>query len=236
MTNSIIDLSQRKAARVAGLLYLGLIIFGIVAQGIRESLIVSGDAAKTAENIMESESLFLFSFVSDLFMITCFLLLPLAFYILLKPINKNLASLVVIFVLVSVPIMFVNMMFHFSALILLSGADYLTVFGADQLNALVLFFLELYEAGVWIATIFHGLWLLPLGYLVYKSDYFPRILGTFLMLACFGFLIESFAFFLLPSSYDAITFPGIVFELIGEFGFCGWLLIKGAKIPSDDAA
>ena len=142
----------------------------------------------------------------------------------------------VILVLASVPIMFVNMMFHFSALILLGGADYLAVLAADQLQALVMFFLDLYTAGVWIATIFHGLWLLPLGYLVYKSDYFPRILGVFLMIACFGFVIESFTFFLLPSDYEAITYPGIVFEILGEFGFCGWLLVKGANIPSTDAA
>ena len=123
------------------------------------------------------------------------------------------------------------MLFHFAALLLLNGADYLTVFEADQLHALVMFFLNFFTTGVFISMIFHGLWLLPLGYLVYKSGYFPRILGVFLMIACFGFLIESFAFFLLPPSYEVITYPGIVFEIIGEFGFCGWLLLKGAKIP-----
>ena len=234
MLNSIIDLSQRKAARVAGVLYLLLIIFGIVAEGIRQSLIVSDDAAETVANIMDSEGLYRLSFTSDLFMIGCFLLLPLAFYVLFKPVNKNQASLVVIFVLVSVPIMLINMLFHFSALLLLSDADYLTVFETDQLHALVMVFLDLYTAGVMIATIFHGLWLLPLGYLVYKSGYFPRVLGVFLMLACFGFLIESFQYFLAPD-YEVITYPGLVAEIIGEFGFCGWLLIKGAKIPSKDA-
>jgi hypothetical protein len=231
MLNCIADLSKRKVARVAGLLYLAVIVFGVTAELVRQSLIVPGDATTTASNIMASESLFRLGFVSDLIMITCFIFLPLAFYVLLKPVNKNLASLMVIFVLVSVPIMFINMLFHFAPLLLLSGADYLTVFGADQLHALVMFFIELYTAGVMIATIFHGLWLLPLGFLVYKSGYFPRILGVFLMIACFGFVIESFAFFLLPPGYEVITYPGIVFEIIGEFGFCGWLLLKGAKIP-----
>ena len=122
------------------------------------------------------------------------------------------------------------MLIHFAPLLLLSGADYLTVFGADQLHALVMFFFDLYTAGVMIATIFHGLWLLPLGYLVYKSGYFPRILGVLLMIACFGFLIDSLRYFVFPE-YEVITYPGIVFEIIGEFGFCGWLLLKGAKIP-----
>ena len=231
MLNRIADLSQQKSARVAGLLYLLLIVFGITAELIRQSFIVPGDAATTVNNIMVSESLFRIGFMSDLIMIMCFLLLPLALYVLLKPVNKNLASLMVIFVLVSVPMMIINMLIYFSALLLLSGADYLTVFGVDQLHASVLFFLDFYTVGVMIATIFHGLWLLPLGYLVYKSGYFPRILGVFLMIACFGFLIESFAFFLLPPNYEVITYPGIVFEIIGEFGFCGWLLLKGAKIP-----
>lgn len=223
--------SNKNTAKIAGLLYLLLIVFGVLAQVIRSKLIVPEDAAITASNIMASAWQFRLSFVSDLLMIMCFLLLPLVLYTLLKPINKNIALLMVIFVLVSVPIMFINMLFHFAALLLLSGADYLTVFTADQLYAQVMFFLNLYTTGVMVATIFHGLWLFPLGFLVYKSGYFPKILGIFLMMACFGFLIESFAFFLLPPSYVAITYPGIVFEIIGEFGFCGWLLIKGAKIP-----
>jgi hypothetical protein len=230
MLNRIADLSQCKSARVAGLLYLLVIVFGITAELVRQSLIVPGDAATTINNIMASESLFRLGFVSDLIMIACFLLLPLALYVLLKPVNKNLALLMVIFVLVSVPIMFINMLFHFAPLLLLSGADYLTVFGADQLHALVMFFLELYTSGVMIATIFHGLWLLPLGYLVFKSGYFPKILGVLLMIACFGFLIESLQYFLLPD-YKEITYPGIVIAIIGEFGFCGWLLLKGGKIP-----
>lgn len=212
------------------MLYLAVIVFGVTAELVRQSLIVPGDATTTVNNIMASESLFRLAFVIDLIMIACFLLLPLALYVLLKPVNKNLALLMVIFVLVSVPIMFINMLIHFAPLLLLSGADYLTVLGADQLHALVMFFFELYTAGVMIATIFHGLWLLPLGFLVYKSGYFPRILGVLLMIACFGFLIDSLRYFVFPE-YEVITYPGIVFEIIGEFGFCGWLLLKGAKIP-----
>ena len=104
MLSRIADLSQRKAARVAGVLYLLLIVFGVFAElFVRESLIVPGDAATTASNIMASEGLFRIGFASDILMILSFLLLPLAFYVLFKPVGKRLASLVVILVSVSVP-------------------------------------------------------------------------------------------------------------------------------------
>jgi hypothetical protein len=203
---------NKKLARTAGLLYLFVIIFGIFAELFaRSKLIVAGDLAATTTNITSNMTLFRIGFVSDLLMIISFLLLPLAFYLLLNKVNKNVALLMVIFVLVSVPIMFVNMIFYY----------------ALSLNAPIYFF-ELYTVGVMIATMFHGLWLLPLGYLVYKSGYFPKIFGVFLMIACFGFLIESFVFFF--SGPEIITYPGMIFEIIGEFGFCAWLLIKGAKI------
>jgi len=222
--------SNKKTARIAGLIYLILIIAGVFANlFVRSSLIVPGDAAATANNIMANEGLFRLAYMSDLIMITCMVLLPLVLYVLLKPVNKNMALLMVIFALVSVPIMYTNMLNHFAPLLLLSGADYLTVFAADQLNAQVMLFLNLHTAGY--NVIYFGLWLLPLGYLIYRSGYFPRILGVLLMIACFGFLIQSFAFFLLPPSYVVITYPGTVVGILGEFGFCGWLLLKGAKIP-----
>jgi len=207
-----------------------VIVAGVSAEFfVRQRLIVPGNATATANNIMANELLFRLGFVSDLIMITSFLLLPLAFYVLLKPVNKNLALLVVIFVLASVPVSFINMLNHFAPLPLLSGADYLTAFEAGQLHAQVMLSLNLFEAGYFIAQIFHGLWLLPLGFLVYKSGYFPRIFGVLLIIACFGFLIGSFTFFLLPS-YVVITYPGSMVQIIGEFGFCGWLLAKGAKV------
>ncbi len=230
MNNKINNISQRKTARLAGILYLLTIVFGIFAQVVRSNLIVPGDALATASNIMASESLFRIGFISDLTMITCYFLTACVLYMLLKPVNKNLALLFVLFTLGSVSILFINMLNHFAALLLLSGADYLTVFGVDQLNGLVMLFLNLHTHGYFIAQIFFGLWLLPLGYLVYKSGYFPRILGVLLMIACFGHLIEFFTMFLFPN-YEAIAYPGLVVATIGELGFCGWLLFKGVKIP-----
>ena len=135
----------------------------------------------------------------------------------------------VIFALVSVPIMYINMLNHFAPLLLLSGADYLKVFEADQLHAQVMLSLNLHEAGY--VQIFFGLWLLPLGYLIYKSGYFPRILGVLVMITCFSILIEVFTFFLFPSYRAIISQVVMAPAAIGEFALCGWLLIKGAKIP-----
>jgi len=222
--------SNKRTARIAGLIYLILIIAGVFANlFVRSSLIVPGDAAATASNIMANEWLFRLAYMSDLIMITCMVLLPLVLYVLLKSVNKNIALLMVIFALVSVPIMYTNMLNHFAPLLLLSGADYLTVFAADQLNAQAMLFLNLHEAGY--NVIFFGLWLLPLGYLIYKSGYFPRILGVLVVIAGFSTLIDVSTFFLFPSYTEIISSVVMVPGAIGEFGFCGWLLIKGAKIP-----
>lgn len=226
MTNFIADMSRRKAARIAGLLYSLSFLSAFTHLFVRTSLIVPGDATTTARNILANELLFRVGFVFDLINFTGFLLLPLVLYWLLKPVNKNIALLMVIFVLASVPIVMLNMVNHLAALVLLNGGDYLTVFTPDQLNALVLLFLNLHEIGYSIGTIFFGLWLLPLGYLVFKSGYFPRVLGVLLLISCFGYLIDLTVLYLLDFEL------GIgLFTMIGEMIFIFWLLVKGANVP-----
>jgi len=227
MTNRTADISPRKAARVAGFLYLTLLplgIFGILY--VPSILIVPGDAATTANNILASESLFRLSIVSALTVQIVNMLVVLLLYKLLKPVNKNIALLMVIFLLVAVPIAMLNELNQFATLLLLSGADYLTVFTADQLQALVPLFLDLHEHGINIAGIFWGLWLFPMGYLVFKSGFLPKILGVLLMIGCFGYLIDSATFFLLPN-FDATISQ---FTFIGELLLPLWLLIKGVNV------
>ena len=228
-TAKVADTSQRKTAKLAGLLYLIMVITGIFGQYVRSTLIIYGDAAATASNIMAFESLFRIGFMSDLTMITCYFLVACVLYMLLKPVNKDIALLFVLFTLGSVSVLFINALNQFAALILLSGADYLIVFGANQLNALVMLFLNLHKYGYFIAQIFFGLWLLPLGYLIFKSGYFPKILGILVMIACFGHLLEFFQVFLFPG-YEVIAYPGLVVAMIGEFSLMFWLLIKGVKV------
>jgi hypothetical protein len=222
--------SINKTARLAGLMFLLNIITGIFAQYVRSSLIMPGDASATARAIVASALLFRFGIVSDLMMTTCFLLMGFAFYVLLKPVDPNLALLMLLFNVVGIPLMGLNLLNQFAPLLLLSGADYLKVFSADQLQALVMVFFRLYEHGYLIAAISYGAYLLPLGLLVFKSGYFPKILGVLLILDCFGLLMPFFQTFLFPG-YDVVTYPGLAIGVIAEFSFCLWLLIKGAKDP-----
>jgi len=220
-------MNPNKTARVAGLLYLIPAILGIFSMLYGpESLIEPGDAATTANNIMASESLYRLAFMGDLISQVVFIFLVLLLYKLLKPVNKSHAVLMVVLVLVGIPIAMLNNLNQIAALLLSSGANYLTVFEADQLPAHVMLYLDLYEHGLRIAYIFWGLWLFPLGYLVYKSGFLPRILGILLIIAGFGYLIEFVAFFLFPNLDVTIR----MFTFWGEVLLALWLLIKGVNV------
>ena len=219
-------MDPNKTARVAGLLYLLVAVCGIFSMMYGpSSLVVAGDAATTVKNIMASESLFRSAFMSDLIGQTVHILLVVALYKLLKLVNKNHAVFMVIFGLVGVPIAMLNMLNQFAALLLMSGADYLTAFTANQLQALVMFFLDLQAHGVYIAFIPWGIWLFPLGYLVFKSGYIPKILGILLIIGCFGYLIDFVTLLFIPNFVE-IRF----FTFIGELLLPLWLLIKGVNV------
>ncbi len=213
-------------ARVAGFLYLLMVPLGFFGYMYVPSLIAPGDAATTIDNVTSSGSLFRLSIVSALIVQVVNIFLVLILYKLLKAVNKTQALLMVILLLVATPIAMLNQFNHFAALLLLSGADFLTAFTVDQLHAQVLFFLDLHRYGAQIAGIFFGLWLFPMGYLVFKSGYIPRILGVLLMIGCFGYLIDSFAIFLFPNFKATIA----LFTCWGEVLFPLWLLIKGVNI------
>ena len=228
----------RKTARVAGFLYLTIIIAGIFAEFfVRSSLIVPGDATATATNILASESLFRLGIASDLIMIMCDIALALLFYVLLKPVSNSLSLLAAFFRLAQAAILGLNLLNLFFVLQLLHGANYLTVFSADQLHALVLLFLNGHSIGYSIGLVLFGLSLFVLGYLVFKSGYFPRILGVLLIVAASGYVIDSFAGFLLPTyeQYETI-FALVVFlpAFIGELSMCLWLLFKGVQVQPRD--
>jgi hypothetical protein len=136
----------------------------------------------------------------------------------------------VLFIVVGVAIESINTLNQFAALQLLSGADYLTIFEADQLNAQVMYHLDLWEAGYSIASIMSfGPWLIPAGYLMYTSGYFPKIVGVLAIIAGIGILGEGFRYFLAPD-YEVISIVLGVAATIGEFAVCGWLLIKGVNV------
>jgi len=224
MTIRTAEPSPLTYARLAGILYLLVVPLGIFGLFVSSRLIVSGNPGTTASNILSSESLFRLGIVSDLLATIVLILVVLILYKLLKPVNKNMALLMVIFLVAGVPIALLNKLNQFAVLLLLSGADYLTVFTTEQLQALMLLFLRLYNQGSTIAFIFWGLWLFPLGYLVFKSGFFPGILGVLLMMACFGYVINSFSIFL------GYTINAGMFAALGEVLFILWLLIKGVDV------
>ncbi|NQV13858.1 DUF4386 domain-containing protein [bacterium] len=227
MTNLSTEKSPLYYARAAGLLYLIAAPFAAFGMMYISSLVVPGDVATTATNIMASESLFRFSILSALIGQVGHIPLVLVLYKLLKPVNKTHAVLMVIFMLVGIPVTMMSELNHFAALLLLSGADYLTALTADQLQALVPLFLDLREHGVFIAQIFWGLWLFPMGYLVFKSGYIPKIIGVLLIIGGFGYMIDFATFILFPDFGVIISgYTGI-----GEFPiFPLWLLIKGVNV------
>lgn len=227
MTTRITKTSPLTIARVAGFLYLLTVPLGIFNfTYIPTNLIVSGDAAKTAHNMMASESLVRLGIVSALLGAIIPILYLLLLYKLLKPVSKDIAVLMVVVSLMGLPIAMLNELTQLGVLQLLSGADYLTVFTTAQLQALAYLFVRLHSYGVNIAFIFSGLWLLPLGYLVFNSGFIPRILGILLVVGGFGYLIDVFAGFLFPASNLSIG----LFTGLSEIFFLLWLFIKGVNV------
>ncbi len=222
--------TNKKTARIAGFLYLIYIVVSIFANVLgRSKLIVLGDAATTARNIIESAWQFRIGFVVDLVAALLFLLTAWALYVLLKQVNENLALLFLLLNLVGVAVWCVSDLFLITSQLLLSGADYLKVFQADQLQALAMLFLNMYKNGFsGIAQIFFSAWLFPLGYLVFKSGFLPKILGIILMVECFGWLMYPIQFFLFPGN-EVLFYLSSAIGFIGEFSLALWLLIMGAK-------
>jgi hypothetical protein len=222
--------STKKTARIAGLLYLvnGVTGFFSIIY-IPGRLIVSGNAAATANNILASERLFRLGIVSELICAAEFVFLLWVLYRLLGPVNKTQASLMVILGLLQIPIMFVNALNEIAALALLRGANFLSVFDQSQRQALAMQFLNLHGDGFVVAGIFWGLWLFPFGILVFRSGFLPRILGVLLIAACFGYLAQSFTSLLLPSYEDVVYRFGGIAVTLGEPAMLLWLLIRGAK-------
>jgi hypothetical protein len=222
-------MNNNKTARMAGFLYLMYIVTTIVADVFgRSPLIAYGDAAATAQNIMASEWQFRLGITGDLVSAVFFLLAAWALYVLLKPVHQNLALLFLLLNLGGVAVYSINLLNQFAVVLLLSGADYLKVFQADQLQALVMFFLNLHHNGYWIAQIFFGAWLFPLGYLVFKSGFLPKILGIVMMIHFVGWLMTFLQFFLFPG-FEVITYLTYPLGLISELGLTLWLLIMGVK-------
>jgi hypothetical protein len=223
--------SANKTARIAGILYLIMIPFAVFGMlYVPSTLVVSGDAAATINNIIASAVQFRLSIVSALIVQIGHIFLVIVLYKLLKIVNKNHAMLMVIFMLVSVPITMFNELNKFAVLQLTSGAGYLTGFTTIQQQALVPLFLELHGYGILIASLFWGLWLFPMGYLVFKSGFLSRIPGVLLMIVCVCYLLDTICRFLIPNFEKTIISTIFVFILYLELIFPLWLVIRGVNV------
>ncbi len=228
--------SNRNPGRRAGLLYVLISIVGFFAMGyVPNKLIVHGDAAATANNIATHEMLFRLGIAGELIGQAGFIFVAWALYHLFKGVNQRHASLMVILIVVSIPIAFLNELNSFAALVLVHGADFLAVFDKPQRDALAMLFLNLHGRGFVVCEIFWGLWLLPLALLIYKSRFMPRFLGVWLALAGFAWVILSITSTLLPQYQDRVN-SYLQPAIIGEIVFMLWLLIKGTQPQMPDAA
>ncbi|MFD4932548.1 DUF4386 domain-containing protein [Peribacillus butanolivorans] len=235
MTNHNNEASPLYYSRVAG---FGLLLMAILAMfsnfSVFNGLIISDDAATTANNIITNEMLFRSGFISFVIVLILDVLLAWALYVLLKPVNKNLAMLAAWFRLVYTAIFGIALHNFLNVLQLLSGTEYLTVFTTDQLQAQVMLLIDAFNNGWIIGLVFFGFHLFVVGYLIIKSGgYIPRMIGFLLVIASAGYLIDSFAHFLLPNYTDyktifllVVAVPGV----IGELSLAFWLLIKGVKV------
>ncbi len=230
LTRRTANMSPQVNARLAGLLYLLVTIASIFSFFyMRSRLIVPGDAIATASNILASQGLFRMGIASDAFVFLSEIVLAALLYRLFKPVSTTLSLATAFARLALAVLQGINLLNYFVVLLLLSGAGYLTVFEPDQLQALALLFLTAYDGVTLIWGTFFGLQFVGLGYLVYKSGYFPRVLGVLLLGSAVGYLTDSFGNFLAPQ-YDAIYAQMVVVLAIGELVFALWLLIRGLNV------
>jgi hypothetical protein len=220
----------KRNARVAGLLYIVGSALGVVRLVyIPSTLVLRGNATATASNITNHELLFRFGIVTYLLSSALWIFVTLSLYRLFKAIDQTLAVVMVILgSLMVTPLFFANAVNDAAVLLFARGGELVSAFSQPQREAFVMLFLRLHHYLDAANEIFWGLWLLPLGLLVYRSRFLPRVLGVWLMAGCFGYLAMSFTAFVFPVYEDKI-FTLAQPLVIGELAFMLWLAIRGAK-------
>ena len=230
MNLNLISIIPLTLARIAGLIYLIVAITGGFAQIVRTQMLVAGDAAATAENVLDAEWLFRLGFSSDLIAFSSEIVLAVVVFVLFRPVNTPLAILASLFRVGQAAVLAINMLMQFLVILLLNGDPSLAAFDNSQLNALAQLFLEAHSYGYFIGLVFFGLHNIILGYLVVTSGYFPKVFGYLLMLVVSGgYLIDSFGNFLFADYPGIMSVIAITPAALVEFAFIGWLLIKGMR-------
>lgn len=229
---------DKRTARAAGILYV-IIILGSIVGGVFSEMFIqshlTGDMVDTAGAALGSEWLYRMGFAVYMLVYVSDLAVALILYVLLKPVNRSLALLAAFFRFAEAAILAINMLNQYQAFLLLRGDGAMTVFQPDQLQSLANMFLNTHRTGYLVGQVFFGVHCFLLGYLLFKSGYFPRVLGVLLIAASFGYLLESFSYFLFPN-YEAlesvmtwiVALPAFASELTLTY----WLLFKGKTIET----
>lgn len=225
-------LPPRTLARIAGPLYLLLIVAAAFALSVRSAIVEPHAAAATADNIRASASLFRVSFVVDLTANLVYLLTAMALYLLFRHVHELVAAAMVTFVAVSVAVGSLNLLNQYTALTIATSDAYTRSLGKAGADTLALLFADMFSNGNTINAIWYGPWLIPLGYLVIKSGYFPKALGVLPIIGCFGYLGWLLTTFLAPDAPAGIGSALLAVAGIGEGAFVVWLVVKGIRLPA----
>lgn len=225
-------LASKAGARITGLLYLCVAIFGGFAEGFVEpKMYAAGDAATTALNVVTNAGLVRLGVVSDLLDQAFYIFTAMAFYLLLKHVSQRAAAALLIFAGLAVAIASLNTLFLFEGLQIATSPTYLSAWGTTGVNAMVLLMLDMQHYGLLIAQIFFGLWLAPMGYLAYRSKQFPKALGVMLIVASGCYLIDLLAAFLVPEIGQMIHGVIVIPCAVAEIWMVLYLLIIGVRTP-----
>jgi hypothetical protein len=222
--------SPKRIARIAGVLYLLVGIFGGFAQGyVYPKVFVAGDAADTLRNLLANLELVRIGVVSDLFQATVWVSLAMTLYVLLKHVNRSAASAMVVFAAIGAGITMLNAVFEYEGMRIASGAVNLAAVGDANSGALAVLMIDAQHYGLLIASIFMGLWLVPLGYLAYKSGWFPKALGVVLIVGGACYIVDMLAAFLTPDLGRAIHGYDTILPAVAEISMLVYLLVVGVK-------
>jgi hypothetical protein len=231
MADRAVEASPQAYARIAGALYLVLIVLGAFGEAfVRNRLIVSGDAAATAANILRMESLWRLGIVAEFVALICAIVLAMIYFVLLKPVSKEINLLATFLRLVAMSVQAVAFLNLVAALFPLGDAAYLKAFTSEQLYALTSLAIRSQGYGYGLALFFFGWCFLFHGYLIFRSGFLPKVLGILIQIAGLSYLTYTFALFLDPTFANRI-FPSVLIPcFIAEMSLSLWLLVKGVNV------
>jgi len=225
MTERIAAASLGPRARLTGVVYLFYFLTAVLGEVFLRGLVVDGDAAATANNILAHQPLFRLGLATGLIATACYIAVTALFYDLFKPVNRSLSLIAAFFSLVGCAILAFASLFQLAPLVVLGGGQYLSVFGVGQLQALAYLFFELYGLGVNICFVFFGVYCLLIGYLIFRSAFLPRILGVPMAFAGLGWLT-----FLSPPLANYLSPYILVLGFLAELALMLWLLVMGVNV------